>query len=193
MQQYDIHEKLGRIEARISQPGFLSTRGLGNEVGYYVFDYEPRHEILVRKKVSELVDKYAKGKAAFRIVKFDLFDIMIDLLQSKGYLDKSYEFESKRGIAFAAEAISKALRLSGDNLLVQHILANTPENSVVLITGVGKCYPLVRSHNVLNILQQVLDTVPVILFCPGQYSGFDLQLFGTLSDGNHYRALQLIV
>jgi hypothetical protein len=62
----------------------------------------------------------------------------------------------------------------------------------VFITGVGKCYPFVRSHNVLNNLHQVLDSVPVVMFFPGKYSGQDLRLFGTIKDDNYYRAFKLV-
>ena len=37
-------------------------------------------------------------------------------------------------------------------------------HNVVLITGVGKVYPFVRSHTILNNLQEVIDKVPVIMF-----------------------------
>jgi hypothetical protein len=91
------------------------------------------------------------------------------------------------------DAVIKMLRLTGsNNLLVHHIVDNTPENCVVFITGVGKCYPIVRSHNVLNNLHQVLDSAPVIMFYPGEYTGHGLKLFGTLKDDNYYRAFQLI-
>jgi len=38
----------------------------------------------------------------------------------------------------------------------------------------------------------VLDTVPVVMFFPGEYSGQDLHLFGTVKDDNYYRAFQLV-
>jgi hypothetical protein len=50
----------------------------------------------------------------------------------------------------------------------------------------------VRSHNVLNNLHQVLDSVPVVMFYPGRYSGQNLQLFGTIKDDNYYRAFPLV-
>lgn len=43
-----------------------------------------------------------------------------------------------------------------DSLIVRHIEENTPENAIVFLTGIGKCYPLLRSHKVLNNLSQSL-------------------------------------
>jgi hypothetical protein len=78
-------------------------------------------------------------------------------------------------------------------LIVNKIVAETPEHAVVFLTGVGKVFPFVRSHNVLNNLHQILDSVPVVMFYPGNWNGQTLSLFGTINDGNYYRAFPLIV
>ena len=187
-------ERLDRIEPKLNQPDFLLNKGLGNEVGYYIFDYPPQDELLVREHVRQLTARYAPGQMAFQIVEFDLYEIVLKILRNRGYLEKSFDFERLRGLDYAYEAITKTLRLNGENnLIVSYIMEHTPENCVVFLTGVGKCYPIVRSHNVLNNLHQVLDKVPVVMFYPGRYSGHDLRLFGTLKDDNYYRAFQLIV
>ena len=105
---------------------------------------------------------------------------------------KSHNIETK-GHDYLYNAVAKLLRLTNDdNLIVTHIMKNTPENSVVFLTGVGKAFPFVRSHNVLNNLHQVLDKVPVVMFYPGRWNGQTLELFGTIDDGNYYRAFPLI-
>jgi len=189
----DIAERLSKIEERITDESFLKNKGLGNEVGYYIFDYPPEHELDVREYVAYLKDKINRSNMGIKIVEFDLYDIVIDMLKERNYLEKCFEFEKTKGIDYAFEAIMKMLRLtSPSNLLVNHIVANTPPRSVVFITGVGKCYPFVRSHNVLNNLHQVLDSVPVVMFFPGKYSGQELRLFGTIKDDNYYRAFKLV-
>lgn len=189
----DIAERLSKIEERITNESFLKNKGLGNEVGYYIFDYPPEYELDVREYVAYLKDKINRSDMGVKIVEFDLYDIVIDMLKERNYLEKCFEFEKTKGIDYAFEAIMKMLRLtSPSNLLVNHIVANTPPRSVVFITGVGKCYPFVRSHNVLNNLHQVLDSVPVVMFFPGKYSGQELRLFGTIKDDNYYRAFKLV-
>ena len=81
---------------------------------------------------------------------------------------------------------------SDKNLIVNYILERTPSICVVFLTGVGKAYPILRSHNVLNNLHQKLDEVPVVMFFPGKYSGRDLILFNTIEGSNYYRAFPLI-
>lgn len=62
----------------------------------------------------------------------------------------------------------------------------------MLLTGIGKCYPLLRSHKVLNNLHQAIDRVPVVMFYPGRYDGQELVLFGEIKDDNYYRAFRLV-
>lgn len=67
------------------------------------------------------------------------------------------------------------------------------DHNVLFITGVGQIYPIVRTHNILNNLQDILeDKTPVILFYPGQYNEQDLQLFNKLKAENYYRAFRLV-
>lgn len=189
----NIDDMLAKIEGKITEKDFLKNKGLGNEVGYYIFDYSPKDELFVRSHIAYLKEKINKSTTGMKIVEFDLYNIVIDVLKERGYLEKCFEYERTKGIDYTFEAIIKTLRLTNkSNLLVNYIVKNTPENSVIFITGVGKCFPLVRSHNVLNNLHQVLDSVPVVMFFPGEYSGQDLQLFGTIKDDNYYRAFKLV-
>ena len=36
-----LEERLDKAEAMIKKPSFRKNKGLGNEVGYYIFDYPP--------------------------------------------------------------------------------------------------------------------------------------------------------
>ena len=189
-----IDERLNRIESIIKKDSFRKNKGLGNEIGYYIFDYNPQNELKVREYIEYLKNKINNNSnSSFKIMEFDLYNIIIVILQMKGYLEKSFQFEKKKGREFTRKAINNLLKISSEsNLIVNHIKENTPENSVVFLTGVGKSYPLLRSHNVLNNLHQVLDEVPVVMFFPGVYSGNDLVLFGTIHDNNYYRAFPLV-
>ena len=163
-------------------------------MGYYIFDYDPQYELKVREEVLRLTNKYTvDSDYPFSIVEFDLYEIIIDILNQKGYLEKVFKFEEKKGIKFTTKAIINLLKLNSDkNLIVNYILERTPSNCVVFLTGVGKAYPILRSHNVLNNLHQKLDEVPVVMFFPGKYSGRDLILFNTIEGSNYYRAFPLI-
>ena len=190
----EFNERLDKIWDRISDEDFLANRGVANEVRYYVFDYEPCDELIIREKIKALKKQNNPDADGFQIVEYDLYEMVIQILEEKGYIDKCIKFEDEKGMEYLYTAVTKMLRLTNDdNLIVSRIFANTPKNAVVFLTGVGKVFPFVRSHNVLNNLHQVLDSVPVVMFYPGTWNGQSLSLFGTISDGNYYRAFPLIV
>lgn len=190
----EFNERLDKIWDRISDQDFLANRGVANEVRYYVFDYEPCDELIIRDKIKALKKQNNPDADGFQIVEFDLYEMVISILEEKGYIDKCVKFEEQKGMEYLYTAVTKMLRLTNDdNLIVNRILESTPENAVVFLTGVGKVFPFVRSHNVLNNLHQVLDSVPVVMFYPGTWNGQSLSLFGTITDGNYYRAFPLIV
>ena len=189
-----FNERLDKIWDRISDQDFLANRGVANEVRYYVFDYEPCDELIIRDKIKALKKQNNPDADGFQIIEFDLYEMVISILEEKGYIDKCVKFEEQKGMEYLYTAVTKMLRLTNDdNLIVNRILESTPENAVVFLTGVGKVFPFVRSHNVLNNLHQVLDSVPVVMFYPGTWNGQSLSLFGTITDGNYYRAFPLIV
>lgn len=185
--------KLDKAEAMIAKPSFRENKGLGNEVGYYIFDYPAEQELYVRERIEYIRKKNEDSTEDFKVVVFDLYEIIIDILKQKGYLEKCCEFERTKGFERVTKAIGNMLRITAtDSLIVNHIKDNTPENSVVFITGIGKCYPILRSHTVLNNLHQVIDNVPVVMFYPGKYDGQELILFGEIKDDNYYRAFKLV-
>lgn len=189
----EFKDRLDAIWSRISSKEFLENKGVANEVRYYVFDYEACDELIMRRKIRDMITQNNPETDGFQIVEYDIYKLILNILEERGYVDKCIRFEKDKGREYLYNAISKLLRLTTDkNLIVNRIVENAPENSVVFLTGIGKVYPFVRAHNVLNNLHQVFDKVPVIMFYPGTWNGQSLSLFGTISDGNYYRAFPLI-
>lgn len=60
-----MEEMFQIAETKIRQPNFRENRGMGNEVGYHIFDYDPAQELVVRDWVKHMVSKYADGHGAF--------------------------------------------------------------------------------------------------------------------------------
>jgi len=189
-----VQKDLDNLEDTIKKPEFRQNKGLGNEVGYYIFHYDPKEELTVRKSLISLQNKINKSGHGFSIVVFDIYEIMINMLKEKGYLEKCFKMEKEKGFANLTKELNKILRIDSpqkDGPVIKYIKENTFPNSVVFITGVGKCYPIIHSHDVLNNLHSVIDTVPVILFYPGGYNGQQLTLFNQINSKNYYRAFPL--
>ena len=188
-----LEERLDLAEKKIMQPSFRENKGLGNEVGYYIFDYPAEKELVVRERIEYIKNKNESSIDDYKVVVFDLYDIIIEILKDKGFLEKCYEFEKKKGLERIVKSVGNMLKItSSDSLIINYIQERTPEKAVVFITGIGKCYPILRSHTVLNNLHQVIDQVPVVMFYPGKYDGQELILFGEIKDDNYYRAFKLV-
>ena len=186
----NLDERFDKAEEIIKKRSFRENKGLGNEVGYYIFDYPADKELFVRERIDYIKRKNENSSDDYKVVVFDLYDITINILKEKGYLEKCYDFEKKRGFERITKAVGNMLRLtSSDSLIIKE---NVPEKAVIFITGIGKSYPIIRSHTILNNLHQVIDNVPVVMFYPGNYDGQELVLFGEIKDDNYYRAFKLV-
>jgi hypothetical protein len=189
----DLVERLDAMELEIKKDRFRKSFGRANEVNYWIFDYPPEKELEVRERIEYLKKKNKNGADDFELVVFDLYDMIIDFLEEKNFLEKCFNFEKKSGLERITKAVSNSMKFNDDDsIIVQHIKDNTPDNAVVFLTGIGKCYPILRSHKVLNNLHQAFVKAPVVLFFPGTYNEQELILFNEIKDDNYYRAFKLV-
>ncbi len=189
----DLNKRLDEMEEAIKKPSFRQSSGRANEVNYWIFDYPPERELEVRERIKYMQKKNSKGGEDFTLVVFDLYDIIIDFLEKNDFMEECFKFEQKKGLERISKAVSNSMKINDDDsYIIQYIKDNTPENAVVFLTGVGKCYPILRSHKVLNNLHQAFVRVPVVMFFPGFYNEQELILFGEIKDDNYYRAFKLV-
>lgn len=188
-----INERLDEIVPKITDPAFRENKGLGNEVGYHIFDYQPEHEMIVRNHVAFMKERINDDQSSQRVIEFDLYEVVLEILETKGYLQKNFEMEEKKGSQFILNATRKSLRLTLNNdLVIKYIADRVQENDIIFITGIGKAFPIIRSHVILNNLFKAVGRIPVVMFFPGRYNGQELMLFGEFKDDNYYRAFQLV-
>jgi len=192
-----LEERLDQLEAVIKKPSFRQNKGKANEVNYWVFDYPPERELDVRERIAYMKNKNSKGSDGFELVVFDLYDLIMDHLESKNFIKKCEDFEQKDGFARVAKAIQRTLRIiDKDNLIVRYITEHIPDNAVVFLTGIGKCYPILQSPEVFNKvlynMPQEYAAVPMVLFYPGTYTEQELVVFNELKEDNYYRAFRIV-
>lgn len=193
----NIAERLDQMEEYIKKPSFRQNKGKANEVNYWVFDYAPEDELTVRERIVYLKNKNLNGTDGFELVVYDLYDLIIYHLKKKNFMEKCFAQEERRGIKKVQEAIQHTLKITDkENLIVQYISENTPENAVVFLTGVGKCFPLLQAPEVFNkILYNMpgsFANVPMILLYPGTYTEQELIIFNEYPEDNYYRAFRLV-
>lgn len=189
----DLKKRLEDLEERMYKDEFIKGKGLSNEIRHFVFDYESEIELEMRKTINQFVNNNNSNNKN-KIVIFDIYDIIINMLDEKGFLNKCYAFEKSKGFNIISQAINDFLRMeedSGDNLLLKYIKENVNDNNVIFLVGIGKAFPIIRAHKVLNNLHQYIDDIPVVLFYPGRYTGTSFSLFNKINDGNYYRAFKI--
>lgn len=184
-----IQSRIDELIDRVNTGDVLDSSGLGNEVNFRVFDYDPDDEYVIRDNINYIVGKHDN------IQVFNIYDIIIEILKSKGFLEKTFEYEKTKGAQYVNSIIQKTLAISSNNdLIVKYIKEhfNNKEDTIVFITGIGRSYGIVRAHTILNNLQSVITVNPVILFYPGTYDGQSFRLFNKMENDNYYRAFQLV-
>ncbi len=184
-----LRKRLEKIKDRITQPTFLENKGLGNEIGFYIFDYDPKDELIVRDHINYLVNALNEEYHPKKVIELDLYEILLMILEREDLLQEIPKTEKEQGTDYILEAIRDLAR---PEMYVDIIAKESKDYEIVFLTGVGKVWPIVRSHNILNNLHHVLDHVPVIMFFPGTYDGSELRLFKKMKDDNYYRAFQLV-
>lgn len=182
----ELNVRFEQLFARLTEPGFLRGVGLGNEVNFHVFDYDPACEPAVSAHVPRLLDHLeARGVRALHL---DLFDLMLETLEMRGFLERSFTLESMLGGARFEAALKNVLR---PEVIVDRIRAHRSTlHDVVLVTGVGAAFPVLRSHTVLNQLHSVISE-PLLMFFPGRYAAMRLELFDAFDDDHYYRAFEI--
>jgi len=187
----NLQNRLNRVIPRLTSDEFLNNQGLGNEIGFYIFDYPPEYELEVRDYIQVVLKHIGKKKAGIRVKHINLFAMIIDYLTEAKLLDKAVAMQKDKG----NQALAKALKGPLDSKKIAKVFtaeADPDNHDLILISGVGSAWPMLRSHNLLNNLHPVMGSTPVVMFFPGVYTGAGMKLFGQMKESNYYRAFQLV-
>ncbi|MDU3267384.1 MAG: DUF1788 domain-containing protein [Klebsiella oxytoca] len=183
-----LEYRLSQVQSRISEERFLKNNGSGNEIGFWIFDYPAHNELQVREHLKYLLRNLEKNH---KFVHLNIFQIIIDMLTERGLFERVCQQEVKVG----TEALKKQLV----GLLNQKKIADYIEKKVdlqnqefVILTGMGNAWPLVRGHELMSALQDVMGFTPLLMFYPGTYSGHDLSPLAGIDSRNYYRAFRLV-
>lgn len=185
-----LKERLDLIIPKIKEDKFLEGRGLGNEISFFIFDYNPEDELLVRDYIKLIKKEFEKANSNIKIIEFDLYNLLLDLAKEMDIFQSIFEMEENEG----KDALYSALEefCQDPSIFIEKIRKVSDSYDLIFITGVGKVFPFIRSHSILNNLMEKIHGKPLIMFYPGKYNELSLKLFGKLEDNNYYRAFRLI-
>ena len=104
-------ERLNQILPRITSRDFLDSKGLGNEIGFWIFDYPPEREMEVRDFLSSTVfPALSKPNANVRFDVINLLDTVVELLQERNLLDKAIALQQSKGDEGVLPALRSVLK-----------------------------------------------------------------------------------
>lgn len=186
-----LTERLNAILPRVTSDEFLTGSGIGNEIAFYVFDYPPEEELRVREHIRFLLEHIPKQRLGLRVKHVDLFDLVVGHLKARNLLERSFKMQREKGDEHLLRSLAPVLDAEKIAPVFEE-MAQPAEHDLVLVSGVGSVWPVLRSHNLLNNLHSRMGKTPFVLFYPGRYDGHSLRLFGKLKGNNYYRAFKLV-
>ena len=110
----NINTRLQEMTNKLSSKELFESNGLGNEINFHVFDYDPEDEYIVR----DYLDNYLLKKTKLNIKVFDIYEIIIEILKEKGFLEKCFDYEKKKGAKYLNQIISKTIGIGSSNDLI---------------------------------------------------------------------------
>ena len=192
MTALSLDERLNQILPRVTSRDFLDSKGLGNEIGFWIFDYPPEREMDVRGFYSGTVlPALVKQVPPIRAATVNLLQLVTELLEERKLLDKAMELQQGKGDDSALAALRSVLK---EDKLAQKIASqfDIANLDLMVLTGVGAVYPMLRTHTLLSALHPIMGKTPLLMFFPGRYDGHSLRLFNTLAEDHYYRAFRLV-
>ena len=193
MAERSIQERFFELEDRMASVESLTKYGTANDLKFYIFDYNAKDELLIRAEVKKLLSKNPD------ITEFDLYEMMLSIIEDEGYMDDVLRMEKDYDKDLLLREIFQPLLSveEEENAFLDKFKYGVPDDGrhIVLITGVGKAFPIIRSHTILNNLHSIFRRNPVVMMYPGRYelkNAQTLRLFERLDDDNYYRAFPLV-
>jgi hypothetical protein len=126
-----------------------------------------------------------------RAASVNLLQLVTELLTERNLLAKAIDMQSSKGDDSTLAALRSVLK---EDKLAQKIATqhNVASLDLLIITGVGAVYPILRTHTLLSALHPIMGNTPLLMFFPGRYDGHSLRLFNSLAEDHYYRAFRLV-
>ena len=183
----DMDSLFEEVFRKLISPDF--GKNLGGELPLFIQPITNQGQTELKDQTQRLVNRLVKeNKTAMSI---DLYDLCVTLLEEEDVLETILEEEKNLEQGDIVSTIDSILDIK--SVVIPRISEMISEQNpdFAFITGVGRVYPFIRSHGILNNLDELAKQNNIILFFPGEYNNLQLSLFGVISDENYYRGHNL--
>lgn len=184
-----IIDDFEKMYSQVTSEQFLSMQALGGEIPFFIYSFDAVSQDLITSEANRLIKRVEQD--GLSILTINLFDLMVEILEERGMLDKVLSREKTLSRDKFFSTVKNMLDVQTKIMPKIDLLAKENKTSMVFITGVGEVFPYIRSHQIINNLQNVILDRPTLMFFPGKFDGHRLSLFGKIHDDNHYRAFNI--
>lgn len=190
----NVEAKFDAMYKLFASEDFLQRRGVSTEVPFFICHYDGKEQVEVDGVVKLLYEKL--NNSGVKVLHIDLYKLMIEKMKESDDLEWTLENESKVNHDSLLTDMRAQLNVKTEiaPMVAQMIIAGSPR--IVFVTGIGACYPIFEAHELLTNLSNIITTIPLVLFFPGDYvqapgSGASLHLFGRQEGRGYYRAFDV--
>jgi len=190
MTKEDLISKYDHLYDVMHTEKFLSMEALGGEIPFFISTYAPSQENEAQKAIAGLKKKL-ETKHGVRVLAINLYELAINILDEELGEGEIFNLEEELEQDEFKEALQSILDIN--EVFMPAIQRRILESNAQLyfFEGISQVFPFIRSHSILNNLQNIAKEAPSVFFFPGRYTGESLELFGLLKDDNYYRAFNL--
>jgi hypothetical protein len=183
----DIETLFEGVYNKLISPDF--GKNLGGELPLFIQPVPAEKQFDVESQIKRLSTRLKKK--GIESVSINLYDLCMDILREADVLDAILESEAELEREDIISTLDSVLDIKTAIIpkIKEVIVENQPQYA--FISGVGSVYPFVRSHGILNNIDELTGECNLILFFPGDYNNLQLKLFGIISDENYYRGHNL--
>ena len=183
----DIETLFEGVYNKLISPDF--GKNLGGELPLFIQPVPAEKQFDVESQIKRLSTRLKKK--GIESVSINLYDLCMDILREADVLDAILENEAELEREDIISTLDSVLDIKTAIIpkIKEVIVEKHPQYA--FISGVGSVYPFVRSHGILNNIDELTGECNLILFFPGDYNNLQLKLFGIISDENYYRGHNL--
>lgn len=183
----DIENLFEGIFNKLVSPEF--GKNLGGELPLFIQPIPAEQQDAAESQIRRLSTRLKKK--GIESVTINLYDLCMGILSDEGVLGTILEEEANLSREDIISTLDSILDIK--SVIIPRIkdVIEEVHPSYDFISGVGSVYPFVRSHGILNNIDELTGQCHLILFFPGEYNNLQLKLFGSISDENYYRGHNL--
>ena len=190
----NIESHFDELYALLSSEEFLARKGVSTEVPFFICHYDATEQVKSDEVAKLLIEKL--NTQGVKTLHVDLYKVMIEKMRENDDLDWTLQNESTVNHENLLTDMRAQLDVKTQITPKVAEMINAEDYRLVLVTGIGACYPIFEARELLTNLSEIVTRIPLVLFFPGDYvqtpgSGASLHLFGRVEGRGYYRAFDV--